>query len=48
LPKECAPTPGVEIEFEPELVGAGPRVHMMCREPGGLRIEFLWPGDPNP
>jgi len=38
---------GVEIEFAPELVGAGPRVHMMCREPGGLRIEFIWPGEPN-
>lgn len=35
---------GVTIEFAPEPVGAGPRVHMMCREPGGLRIEFLWPG----
>jgi len=37
--------PEVEIEFAPELVGRGPRVHMMCREPGGIRIEFLWPGE---
>ncbi len=34
----------VEIEFEPELVGGGPRKHMMCYEPGGIRIEFIWPG----
>ena len=36
--------PGVAIEFSPELVGNGPRKHMMCYEPGGLRIEFIWPG----
>ena len=36
--------PDVEIEFEPELVGTGPRKHMMCREPGGIRLEFIWPG----
>ena len=36
--------PDVEIEFAPEIVGAGPRVHMMCCEPGGIRIEFIWPG----
>jgi len=35
---------GVEIEFMPELVGAGPRRHMMCYEPGGIRVEFIWPG----
>jgi catechol 2,3-dioxygenase-like lactoylglutathione lyase family enzyme len=35
---------GVDIEFAPELLGAGPRKHMMCCEPGGLRIEFIWPG----
>ena len=35
---------GVEIEFEPELLGDGPRKHMMCTEPGGLRIELIWPG----
>ena len=35
---------GVTIEFMPELVGVGPRKHMMCNEPGGLRIEFIWPG----
>ena len=36
---------GVEVEFAPELVGAGPRKHMMCSEPGGIRIEFIWQGD---
>ena len=36
---------GVEIEFAPEPVGAGPRKHMMCYEPGGIRIELIWPGD---
>ena len=35
---------GVEIEFMPELVGNGPRKYMMCYEPGGIRIEFIWPG----
>lgn len=39
-----ATTPDVIIEFPPELMGAGPRKHMMVAEPGGLRIEFLWPG----
>lgn len=34
----------VRIEFMPELVGAGPRRHMMCYEPGGIRVEFIWPG----
>ncbi len=36
---------GVEIEFAPELLAGGPRKHMMCAEPGGLRIEFIWPGN---
>ncbi|MGH1471930.1 MAG: VOC family protein [Cellvibrionaceae bacterium] len=34
----------VTIEFSPESVGDGPRKHMMCLEPGGIRIEFIWPG----
>jgi catechol 2,3-dioxygenase-like lactoylglutathione lyase family enzyme len=37
--------PGVEIEFMPELLGAGPRKHMIFYEPGGIRIEFIWPGN---
>ncbi|MFK8021461.1 MAG: VOC family protein [Pseudomonadales bacterium] len=36
--------PGVVMEFAPELVGDGPRMHMMCNEPGGIRIEFIWQG----
>jgi hypothetical protein len=36
--------PGVAIEFMPELLGEGPRKHMMLNEPGGIRIEFIWPG----
>lgn len=36
--------PEVRIEFAPEPLGAGPRMHMMCREPGGIRIELIWPG----
>ncbi|WP_025901662.1 VOC family protein [Tatumella sp. UCD-D_suzukii] len=30
----------IEIEFEPTLCGEGPSMHMMCYEPGGIRIEF--------
>ena len=36
--------PGVGIEFMPELLGEGPRKHMIFFEPGGIRIEFIWPG----
>ncbi|SAL83762.1 Glyoxalase/Bleomycin resistance protein/Dioxygenase superfamily protein [Caballeronia arvi] len=32
--------PGVKVEFAPELLGAGPKRHMMIYEPGGIRIEF--------
>ncbi len=32
---------GVEIEFLPELVGRGPRKHMMFNEPSGIRLEFI-------
>jgi catechol 2,3-dioxygenase-like lactoylglutathione lyase family enzyme len=35
--------PGVTIEFEPELLGGGPRKHMMFTEPGGIRLEIIWP-----
>lgn len=35
---------GVHIEFAPEQAGAGPARHMMCYEPSGIRIEFIWPG----
>jgi len=38
-----ATTPGVAIEFAPELLGGGPTRHMMCRIPGGIRVEFIAP-----
>ena len=41
--KVCA-WPGVEVEFLPELVGSGPRKHMMFAEPGGIRLELIWSG----
>ncbi|SAK91654.1 Glyoxalase/Bleomycin resistance protein/Dioxygenase superfamily protein [Caballeronia fortuita] len=34
--------PGVTVEFVPELLGAGPKRHMMIYEPGGIRIEFTF------
>lgn len=36
---------GTNIEFAPELVRQGPAKHMMCYEPSGIRIEFIWPGN---
>lgn len=35
---------GVPIEFRPEPLGSGPARHMMCYEPSGIRVEFIWPG----
>lgn len=35
---------GVQIEFAPEPLGNGPARHMMCYEPSGIRVEFIWPG----
>jgi catechol 2,3-dioxygenase-like lactoylglutathione lyase family enzyme len=34
----------VPVEFAPELLRQGPARHMMCYEPSGIRIEFIWPG----
>ena len=36
----------IRIEFSPELVRQGPAKHMMCFEPSGIRVEFIWPGQP--
>lgn len=36
---------GVKIEFSPELLRQGPAKHMMCYEPSGIRVEFIWPGN---
>ena len=33
----------VAIEFSPEYLREGPTTHMMCYEPGGVRIEFIVP-----
>lgn len=35
---------GTHIEFAPEQLGPGPARHMMCYEPSGIRVEFVWPG----
>lgn len=32
---------GVEIEFGPEAMGPGPSQHLMCRIPGGIRMEVI-------
>lgn len=34
----------VIVEFSPEPLNGGPAKHMMCYEPNGIRIEFIWPG----
>jgi catechol 2,3-dioxygenase-like lactoylglutathione lyase family enzyme len=34
----------IAIEFAPEPLRSGPAIHMMCCEPGGIRIEFIVPG----
>jgi hypothetical protein len=31
---------GVEVEFAPETLGAGPKQHTMIFKPGGIRLEF--------
>lgn len=35
---------GTTIEFGPEQLGAGPAKHMMCYDPSGIRLEFIWLG----
>jgi len=44
LAQSLSTWPGVKIEFMPQLLGKGPRKHMMLLEPGGVRIELIWPG----
>ncbi len=34
---------GVDMEFAPEQLGSGPKKHMMCYIPGGVRVEFIAP-----
>ncbi len=45
LHERLAAVEEVRIEFPPEPVGGGPRRHMMCLEPGGIRVEFIWSGE---
>jgi len=33
---------GVTFEFSPELLREGPAKHMICYDPSGIRIEFIW------
>ena len=33
----------IEIEISPEPLNNGPTKHMMCLEPSGIRVEFIWP-----
>ena len=35
----------IKIEFSPELLRDGPAKHMMCYEPSGNRIEFIYLGN---
>jgi len=34
----------IAIEFAPEFLRDGPAKHMMCIEPSGIRVEFIWLG----
>ncbi len=36
---------GIKIEFAPEPLQQGSAKHMMCYEPSGIRVEFIWPGN---
>lgn len=36
---------GIKIEFSPEQLGQGPAKHMICYEPSGIRVEFVWAGN---
>lgn len=35
----------IVIEFAPEFLGGGPTIHMIIREPSGLRLEFIVPAN---
>ena len=41
--QKLAAAENVAIEFAPEPLRDGPSMHMMCCEPGGIRIEFIVP-----
>lgn len=44
LHKVLSEVHNVSVEFAPELLRGGPAEHMMCYEPSGIRVEFIWPG----
>ena len=41
--QKLAAAESVDIEFAPEPLRDGPTTHMMCFEPGGIRVEFIVP-----
>jgi len=41
LHHKLSTTDGVETEFAPESLGGGATQHMMCTNPGGIRMEFI-------
>ena len=41
LHRRLTDTNGVTVEFAPEPLAGGPTRHMMCRIPGGIRVEFI-------
>ena len=41
--KKLSQADDVNIEFPPELLGAGPTRHMMFYMPGGIRLELIAP-----
>ena len=43
--KTLESAPGVEIECAPIPLASGSGAHMMCIEPGGIRIEFITRGN---
>ncbi len=44
LHRRVEAAPDVTLEFAPEPLRDTGMVHMMCLEPSGIRIEFIWPG----
>ncbi|MBX2846991.1 MAG: VOC family protein [Acidiferrobacterales bacterium] len=48
LYKKLSNVAHVSIEFGPELLRGGPAKHMICYEPSGIRVEFIWvPAQPS-
>ncbi|MEM7412387.1 MAG: VOC family protein [Myxococcota bacterium] len=43
LHTDLAAREDVAVEFAPESLGTGPTRHMMCRIPGGIRLELIAP-----